>query len=238
MRKLKFVVGEIYHIFNRGAEKRDIFLSDSDRWRFLQGMYLFNDEKSSANLLFRLERDKGGANFKTLKEFISNRQEERKQLVKIMVDTLMPNHFHFILEEIEEGGISRFMQKFCTGFTMFFNKKYDHAGSLFQGPFKAVHVDNELYLQYLLVYLNVINPGQLIEPNLKEEGPKDINEILKFAEEYSWSTHKEYAGLRNSIIINKGILGGIFDAPEKYIEFAKAVLQDKKYELIDNLTFE
>jgi len=203
MRKLRFTVGEIYHIFNRGVEKRDIFLDDSDRWRFLQGLYLFNDEKTASNLLFRLERDKGGANFRTLKEFIAGYQEERKPLVKIMADVLMPNHFHLIIEEIEEGGISRFMHKLGIGDTKYFNIKHERVGGLFQGTFKAVHIDKELYLQYLLIYLNIINPGQLIEPMLKEEGPKDIDAILKFASEYNWSTHKEYAGLRNAVLLTK-----------------------------------
>ena len=71
-----------------------------------------------------------------------------------------------------------------------------------------------------------------------EEGIKDINTVLKFAEEYNWSTHKEFAGLRDSIIIDKGSLGEIFDRPKKYTEFAKIVLEDKKYKSIDHLTFE
>ena len=238
MRKIKFAIGEIYHIFNRGVEKRNIFINDSDRWRFLQGMYLFNDAKSSPNLLFRLERDKGGANFKTLRKFISGHEKERQPLVKIMADSLMPNHFHLIIEEMTEGGISRFMHKFSTGYTMYFNKKYERVGSLFQGPFKAVHIDEDLYLQYLLVYLNVINPGQLIEPKLKDEGVEDINAILKFAAQYDWSTHKEFAGLRDSMIIDKRILGEIFDVPEKYLKFAQMVLESKKYKLINHLTCE
>ena len=238
MRKIKFVVGKIYHIYNRGVEKRNIFLDDSDRWRFLQGMYLFNDEATSSNLLFRLERDKGRANFRTLKEFISDREKERKPLVKIMADSLMPNHFHLILEETIEGGISRFMHKLGIGYTKYFNKRHERVGGLFQGPFRAVQVDDELYLQYLLVYLNVINPGQLIELKLKEEGVKNINAILKFTREYDWSTHKEYINLRDSVIIDKGILGEIFDTPEKYLEFAEMVLEGKKYEAIDRLTFE
>jgi len=238
MRKIKFEVGKIYHIFNRGVEKRNIFLNDSDRWRFLQGMYLFNDETTSSNILFRLERDKGGANFKTLKEFIHNRYEERKPLVKIIADTLMPNHFHLILEEIKEGGISRFMHKFGIGYTKYFNKKHERIGGLFQGTFKAAVVDDDLYLQYLLVYLNVINPGQLIEPELKKEDLSDIAAILKFVKDYDWSTHKEFAGLRDSMIIDKRILGEIFDVPEKYLKFAQMVLESKKYKLINHLTCE
>ena len=84
-------------------------------------------------------------------------------------------------EEIKEGGISRFMHKFGIGYTKYFNKKHERIGGLFQGTFKAAVVDDDLYLQYLLVYLNVINPGQLIEPELKKEDLSDIAAILKFA---------------------------------------------------------
>ena len=238
MRKIHFVNNEIYHIFNRGVEQRDIFKRDSDRWRFLQGLFLFNDNKSSSNLLWRLEDSQGSVNFRIIKDFFQKNPKIKNPIVKIYADCLMPNHFHLILEQLIDGGISKFMQKFSTGYTMYFNKKYKRVGGLFQGPFKAVHVDDELYLQYLLVYLNVINPGQLIEPKLKEEGIKDINTVLKFAEEYNWSTHKEFAGLRDSIIIDKGSLGEIFDRPKKYTEFAKIVLEDKKYKSIDHLTFE
>lgn len=238
MRKIKFTVGKIYHVFNRGVEKRDIFLNDSDRWRFLQGIYLFNDETSTSNLFFRLERDKGSANFKTIKEFIAENQTERRPLVRIMADCLMPNHFHLILEEVKENGISSFMQRLGVGYTKYFNKKYDRVGSLFQGAFKAVLVENDLYLQYLLTYLNVVNPGQLVEPDLKEKGAQDIESILKYAENYPWSTHQEYLGKRNSIIINKGILEGIFASAFNYEQFSRDVLLNKKFNAMGDLLIE
>jgi len=79
MRKIKFTKDGIYHVFNRGVEKRNIFQNDSDRWRFIQALYLFNDKDSSANLLWRIEHEKGGLNFKTLRDFLSeNKQEARK----------------------------------------------------------------------------------------------------------------------------------------------------------------
>ena len=64
----QFELGKIYHVYNRGVEKRDIFLSDGDRWRFLQGLYLFNDESASTNLLYRLEQEKGKMNFGMLRD--------------------------------------------------------------------------------------------------------------------------------------------------------------------------
>lgn len=235
MRRIKFTKGGIYHVFNRGVEKRNIFQNDADRWRFIQDLYLFNDKEVSTNLLWKIEHKKVGLNFRTLKDFLDKNQHERKPLVKIMADCLMPNHYHLILEEIEGGGISKFMHKLGTGYTSYFNKKYERVGNFFQGTFKAILIDKDLYLQYLLIYLNIINPGELIEPKLKEKGVNDVDAIMKFAENYLWSTHQEYLGKRESIVIDKGELGKLFPEPMEYQEFARDVLSAKKFDTISNL---
>jgi putative transposase len=229
MRKFKFVKGEIYHIFNRGVEKRNIFQDDADRWRFLQGLYLFNDKESSASSLWKLENKGMGLNFKTLKKFVEKEREKRKPLVRIMADCLMSNHYHLILEEIEENGISAFMHRIGTGYTGYFNRKHKRVGGLFQGTFKANKVDKNIYLQYLLIYLNVVNPGELVEPKLKERGVKNIDMVMKFVSGYPWSTHQEYLGKRNSIIIDKGLLAYFFPTKIKYREFTREILLTKKF---------
>jgi putative transposase len=236
MREIKFEVGKIIHVYNRGVEKRNIFNNDSDKWRFLQGLFLFNDENILFRTLYNIEKgNKGRINFKLLREFVDNNHKDREPLVKIMADCLMPNHFHLLIKEIKDGGISKFMQKFGTGYTGYFNRKYDRVGSLFQGPFKAVSIENDIQLQYILVYINVINPGQLIEPELKEKGVIDIDKVMNFAENYSFSTNPDYLGLRDSIIIDKGIFKEFFPTPEKYKEFVRDVLLSKKYILIDKI---
>ena len=237
-RRINFAPNHIYHIYNRGVDKRDIFLEDNDRWRYLQGLSLFNDENSSSNILWQLEKNRGAVTLRVLKEFIVNQQKERDPLVRIMVDCLMPNHYHLLIEELKEKGITRFMHKLNGGYTGYFNNKYERSGSLFEGPFKAALVDNETYLQYLLIYINVVNPGQLIEPGLKEKGVKDINAVMKFAEEYLWSTHQEYLGKRGSIIIDKGLLGDMFSTPESYRDLVELVLKTKKFDEISHLTLE
>lgn len=224
----QFEPGKIYHVFNRGVEKRSIFLSDGDRWRFLQGMYLFNDESASTNLLYRLEQEKGKMHFGILRDYMKKEGIERKPLVRIMADCLKPNHFHLLIEEIRENGISRFMHKLGTGYTKYFNIKYERVGGLFQGPYKAVEIQRDTQLQYLLVYINVINPGQEIEPTLKEQGTQDVEGILKFAEEYPWSTHQEYLGKRDSIIVEKGVAENLFSTSEQYRDFARDILLGKK----------
>src|SRR3989338_8690223 len=226
-RTVKFEPGRMYHVFNRGVEKRDIFLSDGDRWRFLQGLYLFNDESVSTNLLFRLEQEKGKMHFGILREYMAKAGMERKPLVRIAADCLKTNHFHLALKEVQEEGISRFMQKLGTGYTGYFNKKYERVGPLFQGRFKAVEVKNNDQLMYLIAYINVINPGQELEPELKSFA-RDPEEILRFAENYPWSTHLEYLGKRKSIIADKGAAGSLFATQKAYKEFVAGIIRGKK----------
>lgn len=237
-RKIKFEKGKIYHLFNRGVEKRNIFINDSNRWRFLQGLFLFNNKDGSSNILWQLEREKGKMNFNVLREFTERERKDKRPLVRVMADCLMPNHYHLIIEELEDGGASLFMQRLGVGYTKYFNKKYDRVGSLFQGPFKSVLIEDDLQLKYLLIYINILNPGQLIEPNLKKDGIKNINAILKFAKEYLWSTNREYLGLRGSVIIDKGILDGLFSNPKEYEMFAKDILSGKKFNFIDSIALE
>ncbi|HEY4510179.1 MAG TPA: transposase [Candidatus Paceibacterota bacterium] len=239
MRKVRFAPNYIYHVYNRGVEKRVIFLVDADRWRFLQALLLFNREKSPFNLLWKLEQEHGGRmNFRILKEFLERNSERKTPLVRIMADCLMPNHYHLILEELQEGGITKFMHKLGTGYTMYFNKKYDRVGGLFQGSFKAIQVDTDEYLQNLLVYVNVINPGELIEPSLKDEGVKDIENVMQFAKAYPWSTHQEYLGERDSPIIDKGVAHSLFPNPTKYKEFVENSLLTRKINTIEHLMLE
>jgi len=239
MRNIKFKTGVVYHIFNRGVDKRNIFNSEADMWRFLQGMFLFNDKDSSFGILREIERENNGKlNFILLKEFVEKNKNNRKPLIKIMADCLMPNHFHLIVQEIEEGGISKFMHKLGTGYTKYFNKKYDRTGSLFQGTFKAVPIENDLYLQYLLIYINIINPGQIIEPELKEKGVNNVEKVLEFAKNYSFCTNPDYLGRRESIVIDKGILRDIFDNQQRYQEFARDILLSRKYNSASDLFLE
>src|SRR5689334_23384659 len=126
-----FSPDEFYHIYNRGTEKRNIFMSKSDKDRFLALLYLAN-QSVPADLKLQ---------GRTLLEI----EEERKEppLVEIVSYCLMPNRFHLLVRALEENGISKFMQKIMTGYTMYFNRRHDRNGALFQGKFKATHIDED-----------------------------------------------------------------------------------------------
>ncbi len=240
IRKLKFTPGGFYHIFNRGNGRRDIFLNDKDRYRFLQAMYLSNS-KDAGFTVADLEKIKGGYSLDKIKDLLDKKNVFYNPLVRVCTDCLMPNHFHFLVEEIEEGGVSYFMQKLGNSYARYFSIRHNYPGSLFQGRFKAVEVDSDDQLKYLLIYINVLNPAQLIEPELKEKGIQDIEKVWNKIESYSWSGHQEFMDRRNSVIIDKGLLGKIFSNSQEYSTFAKSILEGKqtfKWRAIEGLVLE
>jgi len=150
MRKISFTNREHYHIFNRGVDKRQIFLDQEDVARFVQSMDEFNVVEPIGSIYensFRKTQlgDRGSKLVKKKKE----------KLVNIICYCINPNHYHFILEQVADRGIEKFMHRLGVGYSMFFNKKYKRSGTLFQGRFKAVHIDSNEQLLHTSVYVNL-----------------------------------------------------------------------------------
>ncbi|MEK7127959.1 MAG: transposase [Patescibacteria group bacterium] len=141
MRKQPIITDEYYHIYNRGVDKRDIFNDKKDVDRFIESMREFN----------KIEGIESLANLRKT-EIESKPLSE--PLVAIVACCLNPNHFHFVLKQLVDGGIAKFMQKLQGGYTYYFNVKNGRSGSLFQGPFKAHHLNNEGYFNKILGYTN------------------------------------------------------------------------------------
>ena len=175
-RKIAFSEGEFYHVYNRGNSKQVIFHTDEDHNRFIRLMYYAN-----SNVAFKIEYLKRS-------DFSVDRGNE---LVAIGAYCLMPNHFHVLCTPLVEGGLSKFMQKLTTGYSMYFNNKYERTGTLFEGKFKARWVDSDQYMKYLYAYIH-LNPVKLIDPTWKEEGIKDSKNAFDFALAYKYSSLKDY----------------------------------------------
>jgi putative transposase len=175
-RKFTFSEGEFYHVYNRGNSKQVIFNSHNDHTRFMRILYLSNSHTQFK--IKYLERE----------EFIF---EQGQPLVAIGAYCLMPNHFHILVTPLVEGGVSKFMQKLTTGYSMYYNNKYERTGTLFEGKFKARWVDSDQYLKYLYAYIH-LNPVKLIDPTWKEEGIKDPSAAFDFAISYKYSSLKDY----------------------------------------------
>jgi len=186
LRKDPFVTGEYYHIYNRGIDKRIIFKSDRDYERFMMLIYLANSNDS-----FRLDE-------------ILNRQKKRfrevlimeksESLVSIGAWCLMNNHFHLLVRQEVDGGITKFMRKLGVGYSMFFNIKYERAGALFGGLFKSklIGVDDN-YMRQLYGYIH-INPLEIEFPEWKDKINKSSKNMKKFLESYRYSSYLDYVG--------------------------------------------
>lgn len=192
-RNFDLSIGEYYHLYNRGTEKRAIFLSDADRARFLGLLYLCNNITP-----VHISNYQGS----TLMDWLALPLTET--IVDIGAYCLMPNHFHLLVREKKEGGISLFIQKVSTAYTMYFNKKHSRTGALFSGRFKARHADNDIYLKYLFSYIH-LNPVKIIEPKWRESGIHDIKRAECFLKEYRFSSYAEYCQQTRpeSAIINR-----------------------------------
>ncbi len=179
-RKFSFSADEFYHVYNRGTDKRRIFLDEDDYKYFQKLLYLSNSTK---RIILR-----------DLPKGVSAYSVKRKDtFVDIGAYCLMPNHFHLLLFEKRDGGTSTFMSKLLTAYAVYFNRKYKRTGGLFESSFKAVHVGEDGYLEYLFSYIH-LNPIKLVQGDWKVAGIKNFKKARRYLDDYRYSSHFEYAG--------------------------------------------
>jgi len=198
-RKTALVLGEHYHIYNRGVDKRSIFEDPDDVRRFLKVMEVFNTRNSVGSLY----------------EYLHLKKSEGHQpnpLIEFVAYCLNPNHYHFILSPLVEKGVEQFMQRLGTGYTMYFNNKYERSGALFQGVFKSSHIDSNEYLLRVSAYVNLNNRA---------------HQLGGLASKLVRSSWDEYVSskARNGFC-NKEIVLSQFASPKEYSQFALSALKD------------
>ena len=210
--KRSFINNEFYHVFDRGVDKREIYLDKSDYLRFVHDLYEFNDSNPAKDFSYR---------YKNKGNLVSQFGDKRDTIVNIHAFVLMPNHHHLLLEQVEDNGVSLFMSKLHGGYSRAFNLKYKRTGHLFQGPFKAIHIKDDIHLGFLICYLHC-NPLDIWRSNWRDKQLTDfdIKEALRFLEKYRWSSHLDYSGIRNfPSVIDKKFLLEFFDGTEGYNNF-------------------
>ena len=192
-RPREFETGGVYHIINRGVEKRKIFLKNQDYSRFILGLEFFNSEKGTRlwNLITKAETMSHRAAFKN--KLAAQREKSQQPLIELLAFALMPNHFHLIIREIANQGISLFMQKLGTGYSTYFNKQNDRVGTLFQSRYKSVRIRNDIQLATIFAYVHT-NPVELVEPGWKEFRVKNPEAAMRYLENYKWSSYRDYIG--------------------------------------------
>ncbi|MBL4644239.1 MAG: transposase [Candidatus Pacebacteria bacterium] len=196
-RKVQFEVGEFYHIYNRGIDKRKIFFSTGDWIQFQRLLFICN---YAGAIKPRTDRTKK----LTLHAIRKSRKD--KSYVDIVAYTMMPNHFHLLLSEKLEGGITAFMRKLMTSYVMYMNKKYNRTGGLMCRPFRSKHVDSDEYFRWLVTYIH-LNPVAQIKSSLKELGVENKKEAQEFLKNYRYSSYKDYfvSDRDESLILSKDI---------------------------------
>lgn len=215
MKKETIVLNEFYHTYNRGVEKRNIFLVGEEYIRGVHDIYEFNDENAVLNVKYRLNQTK------IYGDRISIERKPRKILVDLMCWCLMPNHYHFFSRSKIKDGLSKFHQKFGIGFTGYINLKYKRNGVLFQGKHKRVRVTNNTQASHLVCYIHS-NPLELWKPDWKEKKltTLELQNALRFLEKYRWSSHLDYLGIKNfPSLISTEFLLKFFKGPVNYKKF-------------------
>ncbi|MFC1622663.1 transposase [Patescibacteria group bacterium] len=225
MRKIKLENEKYYHVFNRGANKQEIFLDEKDYFRFLNNIWEFNNELGYNQRRFLKDKNRinkaetpGVPNFGTPGVFNNPKKIFSKypKLIEILTYNLLPNHYHFILKQLVDNGIEKFINKLGIGYAKYFNNKYNHSGVIFQGRFKAYLVSSENKLSWLSAYVNC------------------NYEIHKLgdAEKWQFSSYQDYFDLRKGNLCNKNIVLKLFKNNikeyEKYCELVVKELQEIK----------
>lgn len=233
MRKTPLVNDNYYHIYNRGVDKRQIFMADEDRQRFLHDLWEFNDKNDVSPFIRRLPKSSMPVGYPTPNSKVT--PKIREQLVEIVCFCLMPNHFHLLVKQIKDDGISLYMKKLGTGYSCYFNNKYERSGALFQGRFKSKHIDNDAYLTHLTKYIH-LNPVDLIEPEWKEKGLANPLAAKDFLKNYSWSSFKDYVGIKNyPSLIKKDLIMQMIGGEAAYKKFSTNQITSDNEQIKDYL---
>lgn len=183
----QFAPGEYYHVYNRGNAKLDVY----------------KDNQDFAFFLFRLKEQ-------VLAQVRPMGRYQRRLLPQgsfsVIAFCLMPNHFHLLIRQNFATPISQLLLSVCSGYSKYFNKKYDQVGHVFQDQFKAIRVENEGYLVWLSAYIHA-NP---VVAKLSIRG-----------EDYAWSSYQDYLGLRNGQLCDKSVVLDKFASIGQYQDFVE-----------------
>lgn len=186
-----FAENSYYHVFNRGVEKRKIFLDEQDYKIFLYYLFVY---------LMPLEEVLTKYPKLPLRLYNKNLALE----VDLNAYCLMPNHFHFLIYQKSRNGISKLMKQVTNAYTLYFNQKYKRVGGLVQGRFKAVAIETDELLLHVSRYIH-LNPL--------------VAEIVRRLENYRWSSYPDYTSKNNVSVCKTDIILSHFYKPELYKEF-------------------
>ena len=181
---------ELYHVINRGVDGRKIFLDTQDYARFVHDLYEFNDTAPASEFLGITVPEMSGR----------TTSRHRKRLVDIHGWELMNNHYHLLLSERVENGVTFFLRK-LSGYARYFNERHKRRGNLFQGNTKKIPVARQEHFLYILHYIHLNSLDYL--PGAKKWRERDkgiipeISKVLNYLQNYRWSSYPDYCGIPN-----------------------------------------
>lgn len=199
-RKIVFANNEHYHVFNRGVEKRSTFTNKYEFRRAIDtiNFYSYGNLSIRYSKFLNLSKEK-----KT--ELLNSFKKDQLQ-IEIIAFCLMGNHFHFLLKQLKDGGIVKYMAKFTNSYTKYFNTKHNRVGPLFQGVFKAVYIEDDEQLLHISRYIH-LNP--VTSFNIEAEKLKS----------YQWSSYPEYLGAIKTRMTNPTEILSYFKNLAEYEQF-------------------
>ncbi len=200
-RQTYFANEEIYHVFNRSVARQPIFQSPTQYRRVLKlfDYYRYFDQPLRFSYFNNLEQDKQY-------EYINIRNLTQKPGVEILAFCIMPNHYHLLVKQKSDNGISQFIRIFQNSYAKYFNVKNNRSGAVFQAMFKGVHVETDEQLLHVCRYIH-LNPvtAFLIEATQ-----------LKF---YPWSSFGSYIGIKDLPFVEKDLILSLFNSKSEYEKF-------------------
>jgi len=191
-----FYEDAFYHVYNRGVEKRPIFLDRQDYIVFLHFLKKYLTPKPKAPASVEVDPSK---------RFRIIPYESLSDEISLLAYCLMPNHFHLLLQQKKIDSMTKFLRCTCTSYSMYFNKKYERVGPLFQGIYKAANIENENYLLHLSRYIH-LNPRELFT----EVQPLTRDQPLQ--RDYEWSSYPEYVGKRKTEWVKTDLILSYFSS--------------------------
>jgi putative transposase len=176
MRNLIFSEGEHYHLYNRGNEKQTLFHDKGDHVRFLYALLHAQTPSPLSNVSYAVNVFEKIGKFSNLNRISSKSVTTRD--VHVVAFCIMPNHFHIIASEQQEGGLSRYAHQILTAYAMYFNTKYKHSGHVFQGPFGATHITSNEQMLYTSAYVH--------------RNPREVESWKGREHKFPWSSYQDY----------------------------------------------
>ncbi len=217
MGKVTFGNGGTYHVYNRGAGKRNIFFDDLDRVRFTKGLLLFNSEE-----VLPMGR--------ALVEAWKNPKKSIHPLVSILAYALMDNHYHLVLEQLVDNGISRFMQRLGNGFTKYHNKRSDRKGVVFEARYKSIAIQTEAQFLHITRYVH-LNPYDKCDYAWRHGEARSREEAKSVLLSYPWSSYRHYKGLEVNPAVDASPVLACFNDSADYENFVLSWI-NRNYEPI------